>query len=328
MTQPTYMNVDGEDNGPVFVTRLNEIINAHHTVFAGTTAPASPVANMVWQDTSVDPPLFRRRNSTNSAWDLMGSFSNEVYSGSCEGSAGSTNKLTTARSISCSGAAAGSASFDGSANADIVLTLANSGVSAGTYGGTSTCTSITVSSKGLITAISNSAIDYPVDSFNGRLGSVVLTQSDVFSVLPSKTGKANKYLRLSSDETSLQWGDETEEYKTVRTTTGNTITTTTADNGKYVISDTTLLSNSLTLHNNAPVGSVVKVMFTFVGDIYVNADVSISVSGGGSIISATESYSNRWIECVCVSNTGGTNAAWACGSTENTVAGTEGSGSE
>lgn len=55
-------------------------------------------------------------------------------------------KLATARTISISGAGTGSASFDGSANSAIVLTLANSGVVAGSYA------KVTVTAKGLVTA--------------------------------------------------------------------------------------------------------------------------------------------------------------------------------
>ena len=58
----------------------------------------------------------------------------------------SATKLTTARTLSLSGDASGSASFDGSANAAISMTLANSGVTAGTY------PKVTVDAKGRVTA--------------------------------------------------------------------------------------------------------------------------------------------------------------------------------
>lgn len=56
-------------------------------------------------------------------------------------------KLLNARSINITGDASGSASFDGSANANINLVLANSGATAGTY------SFITVNAKGLVTSI-------------------------------------------------------------------------------------------------------------------------------------------------------------------------------
>ncbi len=55
-------------------------------------------------------------------------------------------KLATARTLSFSGAASGSAPFDGSADANIVLTLADSGAVAGTY------PKVTVNAKGVVTA--------------------------------------------------------------------------------------------------------------------------------------------------------------------------------
>ncbi len=58
----------------------------------------------------------------------------------------SAAKLTTARTISISGDATGSTSFDGSANKSIAVTLASSGVSAGTH------TKVTVDAKGRVTA--------------------------------------------------------------------------------------------------------------------------------------------------------------------------------
>lgn len=57
-------------------------------------------------------------------------------------------KLATARTLSISGAGSGSGSFDGSGNTNIVLTLADSGVAAGTY------LKVTVNAKGIVTAAS------------------------------------------------------------------------------------------------------------------------------------------------------------------------------
>lgn len=62
------------------------------------------------------------------------------------GNAATATKLANARNIALTGDAAGSASFDGSADINISTTLANSGVAAGSY------TKLTVNSKGLVTA--------------------------------------------------------------------------------------------------------------------------------------------------------------------------------
>lgn len=66
-------------------------------------------------------------------------------------------KLLNARSINITGDASGSALFDGSANANINLVLANSGATAGTY------SFITVNAKGLVTSIrAITAADVPM----------------------------------------------------------------------------------------------------------------------------------------------------------------------
>lgn len=71
---------------------------------------------------------------------------------------GSANITTanwgTARTLSFTGDATGSASVNGSVDVATALTLANSGVTAGTYGGNNSIPSITVDAKGRVTAVS------------------------------------------------------------------------------------------------------------------------------------------------------------------------------
>jgi hypothetical protein len=70
-----------------------------------------------------------------------------TISGSVDGNAATATALATGRDISLTGDATGTASaFNGSANAEIAVTLANSGVSAGTF------TKITVDAKGRATS--------------------------------------------------------------------------------------------------------------------------------------------------------------------------------
>ena len=73
--------------------------------------------------------------------------------GSVDGNAGTATKLATARTISVSGDADGSASFDGSANADIAITLDTVNADVGTF------TKVTVNGKGLVTAAVNATLD-------------------------------------------------------------------------------------------------------------------------------------------------------------------------
>ncbi|AZE35216.1 Prophage tail fiber protein [Pseudomonas chlororaphis subsp. aureofaciens] len=70
---------------------------------------------------------------------------------------GQASKLATARALKFKGAATGSGNFDGSSDTEITLTLANSGVVAGSW------SKVTVDSKGLVTAgAALSAADIPL----------------------------------------------------------------------------------------------------------------------------------------------------------------------
>jgi hypothetical protein len=102
-----------------------------------------------------------------------------TISGSIDGNAGTATKLATSRTFSIVGDGTGSATFDGSANSAIALTLANSGVTAGTYGLATQVGQVTVDAKGRVTAASNVAITFPVTSVAGRTGAITLTTSDV-----------------------------------------------------------------------------------------------------------------------------------------------------
>ena len=98
------------------------------------------------------------------------------------GNAGTATKLSTARTISLSGDATGSTTFDGSANKSIPVTLVNSGVEEGAYGPTAAATlafggsvnvpQITVDAKGRATAVVNRAIKLPAapTSVSGNAG--------------------------------------------------------------------------------------------------------------------------------------------------------------
>ena len=105
---------------------------------------------------------------------------------SVSGNAGTATKLLTARSISTTGDATWSVSFDGSANASAALTLANSGVTTGTYGSASSVSSITLDSKGRATAASSVSI--AIDA------SQVITGTLAAARLGSGTASASTFL--------------------------------------------------------------------------------------------------------------------------------------
>jgi hypothetical protein len=119
--------------------------------------------------------------------------------GNLAGTANAANLLSTARTISATGDAAWSVSFDGSANATAALTLANTGVTATTYGTTTAVPTIAVDSKGRITSASNTNIAFPVTTVNGASGTVVLTTSNI-------TEGSNQYFTSARAQASITGG--------------------------------------------------------------------------------------------------------------------------
>ena len=110
-------------------------------------------------------------------------------------------KLQTARTISLTGDATGSTTFDGSANRSISVTLANSGATAGSYGpsanaspahgGTITVPQVTVDTKGRVTSIANRTITLPSDKdTDTKVTQTVTTTNDDYPVLFTATADA------------------------------------------------------------------------------------------------------------------------------------------
>lgn len=90
---------------------------------------------------------FTPYNSTNPSGYITASGSITGSSGSCTGNAATATRWATGRTIALTGDVTGtSAAFDGSAALSFAATLANSGVTAGTY------TKVTVDAKGRATA--------------------------------------------------------------------------------------------------------------------------------------------------------------------------------
>ena len=144
----------------------------------------------------------RKRDGTNqilSEVTLLGSNNESVFPvsvqspkfiGGLQGNADTASKLQILRTISFSGAATGSFNFDGSSSPGCILTLANSGVTASTYGSNTVIPVITFNAKGLATGVSTQTIRSASTTQNGIVQlNDTLTSGAVDQALTANQGK-------------------------------------------------------------------------------------------------------------------------------------------
>ncbi|MDZ7887764.1 MAG: phage tail protein [Pseudomonas sp.] len=120
------------DSGAVAGTYPKVTINAKGIVTSGEALVAADIPSLDWSKINSGKP------TTLAGYGITDALA-------AGGTAVAAAKLATARTLSISGAGTGSAAFDGSANANIALTLADSGAVAGTY------PKVTINAKGIVT---------------------------------------------------------------------------------------------------------------------------------------------------------------------------------
>ena len=171
--------------------------------------------------------------------DASGMFSATAVKASLFGNANTAAAWQTARTIGVSGDANGTVSVDGTANANIPLTLGNSGVSAGTYGGSTNAVVIVVDSKGRITSASNVATSSVLNIAGDSGTDAVSLSTDTITFvggdgITTAAYSANSNVRFDVDNTVVR-------------TTGGTISGDLAVTGNLVVSGNTVTQDVETL---------------------------------------------------------------------------------
>ena len=171
--------------------------------------------------------------------DSVGNFSANVITAALSGNASTATKWQTARTIGVSGDANGTVSIDGSANANIPLTLGDTGVTAGTYGGSTNAAVIVVDSKGRITSASNVATSSVLNIAGDSGTDAVSLSTDTITFvggdgITTVAYSANSNVRFDVDNTVVR-------------TTGGTISGDLAITGNLVISGNTITQDVETI---------------------------------------------------------------------------------
>lgn len=97
---------------------------------------------------------------TDDRWNLNKELNVSLVHGDLDGNASTATKLATARTLTLNGDATATLSgFDGSADVTTAITLAASGVSAGTYGTQDSVAQVIVDAKGRVTSAENVSIN-------------------------------------------------------------------------------------------------------------------------------------------------------------------------
>ena len=208
-----------------------------------------------------------------------------VNATSFSGIANSANALTTSRNIALTTDATGNGNFNGTANLTIAVTLANSGVTANTYGNTTSYPIITVDAKGRVTTLTAQTISIPasgVTTFNTRTGAVTLTAADITGnssvglnytpVIANASGTITGSLTLTSGDITIR-----DVISSRDITVGNSTVNTVVNAISISIGNSTINSTSVTI-GNSTVNSVVNSTSVTTGNSTVNSTLSAANS--------------------------------------------------
>lgn len=249
--------------------------------------------------------------------DASGNFSAGTITATLSGNASTASKLATARTISATGDATGSTTFDGSVNSSMALALASVGT-AGTY------TKVTTDAKGRVTSGTTlSATDIPslthdkISDFDTGVRTNTLNQMAVPTASVSMNNQKITNLAtptLGTDAVTKDYADNLRAGLSVKDpvrvastaniaiATGGLLTidgivlvagdrvllkdqTTSAENGIYIASSGSWTRS--TDADNSPVGEVVAGMAVWVNEGTINSDSRWVLTTNGTITLGT-----------------------------------------
>jgi hypothetical protein len=174
--------------------------------------------------------------------DSNNDFTAGTITANLSGNATTATTLKTARDIGLAGDATGNVSFDGSSNVTLTVDLSDTGVSAGTYGGSSQIPVFTVDAEGRLTSASNTAVSIATNlSFAGDTGGTgtLAIATDTLTInggdgIDTVSFDANNTVRVDVDNTVVR-------------TTGGTISGDLAVTGNLIVSGNTITQDVETI---------------------------------------------------------------------------------
>ena len=245
VAEPAYSNTSGK----LFIGRTNggpiAVGGSYYTALIDAATDANTASAIVKRDAS-------------------GIFSATAVKASLYGNANTASAWQTARTIGVSGDANGTVSIDGSANANIPLTLGSTGVSAGTYGGATQIPTFAVDAKGRITSAANVALSTTFN-FAGNTGTGTTSTGGTLSIVGQNGGGITTTFTDATDTFAL-----TVDSTVVRTSGAQAIAGDLSVTGNLIVAGTQTFVNTSTvvttdslikLGANNTVGDVVDIGF-------------------------------------------------------------------
>ena len=208
--------------------------NSSNKLFIGQSDGSVVAIGGKYYTALVDAATSANTASTIVKRDSNNDFTAGTITANLSGNATTATTLKTARDIGLAGDATGNVSFDGSANVTLTVDLSDTGVVAGTYGGSSNIAVFTVDAEGRLTSASNTGVSIATNlSVASDTGSGTLALATDTLTIAGRDGLASIF--VDANNTVLLDVDNT-----VFRTTGGTISGDLAVTGNLVVSGNTI----------------------------------------------------------------------------------------